>query len=479
MQIFSWIVLAIIAYIAIVSRTSKERFIKILILNIVISTHFESGYFISLGGFELDYDQIISLFTAVFGVMACHLKFNKKLLANLCFFYGSLLVGVIGLIVFPYGEKIVTGSSNNYDEVIAGTTSLQYASFDTGTISGLLFFAVFSVITVCAWNVLNKEDLKRIIIRTAFYYKIILIYGLVETVLVYGLHTDIHRSVINTVMGQGAATFNSLITRGSGYMLEGLTREASHYMFSLFITMIVICTEGYFTRKKQFFWTSVIFFIALMSFSLSSVLYILGIIGYSMLIMIRNDPVSARKKISKVIAILVMTFITAIILILAVWIIYINGSENYLILRLGESIESVMILFKGSSMSIFAMSSYRTSSMIRLYSVIETLKLFIHRPLFGFGIGVLTCHGSTAMFLGDVGIIGCYSWYKMVTSTNYDIKQFSVMGNQLFKWSIALYIVINILSSRYLVPYENVVVLIYIICAEVNFHEEKAEAIMK
>lgn len=471
MQVFSFVVLAIILWITVSTKSSKDRFIKILILNIVLATHFESGYFFSAGGFELGYDQVTSVFTAFFGLLAIKGKFRKGIVRAGAFFYGSILVGVICLVLFPYGERIVTGSANNYDEVIEGLTELQYASFDSGTLSGLLFFGIFVLMLICAYQCLEYIDIEKIVIKVSGYFKWILIYGVVEAIFVYILRTNAHRVFINLVMGRGRSTFSDLIIRDNGFMLQGLTREASHYMFALFISMVVIMAAYYIQRKKATPWIIIFTVISLLSFSLSSVIYLLGVVLFNFLIIVRNDPDNARSITVKLGISIGVGLLFLIIVSIVIWNIR-SSTDNYLLKRLGEAEEAFLFLISSDSISIFNNYYLRESSAIRLYSVIETFKLFLHRPLFGLGMGVVTCHGSTMMFLGDVGIIGLYSWYKFVNA--FKKKVFlDAIGVKLCKLSMLLYLFINLLSSTYLVPFQSPVVLAYVLSTILAFNRNK------
>lgn len=474
MQIFSFFVLAIILWITVSTKSSKDRFIKILILNIVLATHFESGYFFSAGGFELGYDQVTSVFTAFFGLLAIKGKFKKGALKTGALFYGSILAGVVGLVFFPYGERIVTGAANNYDDVISGVTKMQYASFDTSTISGLLFFGIFVVIVLCAYQLIDNTDVKYIVFRLSVYFKWIIIYGVCELILVYLFNTNAHRLVINSVMGMGRATFSDLIIRDNGYMLQGLTREASHYMFALFITMVIIVAAGAIQKQNTTFWVITYFILSFFSFSLSTVIYSIGFILYYMLILIRENPESAKDMTGKLLIYIGIGLFLLIIVMLVAWNTR-GGTDNYLLQRMGEAEEVLIRILTSDSTSILRYYSYSDSSFIRIYSVIETFKLFLHRPILGLGMGVITCHGSTMMFLGDVGIAGVYFWYKLM-------KQFKkkalldYVAIKMYTLSIVLYIIINILSSTYLVPFQSPVVLAYVLAGLVVFQNRKTIA---
>lgn len=465
MQIFSWILLLIVLYIIVTSKTNKQRFVRVLIVNILLATHFESGYFISVNGLELDYGQVASLFTVVLGLVANKYQLDKKLTKAGIGFCGALLLGIVSLIVYPYGEKIVTGDANNYDEVLAGTTEMQFAKPDMGTISGLIFFGIFTFIIICAYKCLTEEDIKSIVIKLSKYYKLFFLFGIIEILFVYIIRSNIHRIIINAIMGRGRSTFSELINRGGGYMLQGFTREASHYMSALFVSIIVIIVSSVITNKKAGMWVMIYCIISTLSFSLSAVIYMIGVLCFYCLVILRKSPSGSRKTELKIF--LLLTF-SLIITVFCVFVVEITGksSNNYLTQRLYEAIESVSRIMNGGKID------FANSSMIRLYSVFETFKLFLHRPIFGFGIGTLTCHGSTMMFLGDVGIAGLMLWYHFVTIIK-SIYRFDKKGKILYSCSIILYIFINLLSSIYLVPYQSTYILSYIFASYIVLSHDR------
>lgn len=467
MQIFSWVLLFIIAYIIISSGDNKTRFMRLLLLNLVMCIHFESGYFIAVNGFELDYDQVTSVVTLLFGVLSLNGKIKLDLLKRIAMYIFVVMIGVIGIIILPYKYKIVTGESINYDSVISGITDLNYISLDMGVVSGIVFVLIFSIILICAWQIMKEEDYCFLINKTAFYCKLVLLYGILEAIVTYIFKSSICRSVIDIVFGRGRSTFSTLILRENGFMLQGFTREASHYAFSLFISIIIIYTSNKLKFKRGYFWYITYVLISILSFSLSPVLYFGGLLILLALIKIKMNPQDAMKKLLK----LLYGFLgVGLILCLGYYIIELTyqNSDNYLVERLGDFFSSIKIIGGNYGMSLFSNYQYRSSNMIRLYSIVNTFKLLMNRPLFGFGIGTITCHGSTAMFLGDVGILGLYMWYKFVSYVP-DRGCFSKIDYLLYRITIIVYIVINIFSSKYLIPFNSVVVIIYIVCAKYLF----------
>ena len=110
-----------------------------------------------------------------------------------------------------------------------------------------------------------------------------------------------------------------------------------------------------------------------------------------------------------------------------------------------------------------------------MLSVFETLKLIIYRPIFGFGTGAVTSHGSSSMLLAGVGILGMLFWFKVVfygKISGFNNKYLYKSG---YLGVISIWFMINMLNSMGLRPFYEMSALILVLVFRNLFGEKVNE----
>ena len=207
-------------YIIILKRNKKDKFVLIVTLSAICSMFIEAGYFIMIGDKEIDYGDfglIVSFVWALYILSSTRIKKKDISLISLdCLF---ALMGMVGLIIWPYGEKIVTGDSVSYDRVAFGMTSLNYATLNIGNIIKLIFLLMYYVICLALYEVISNEQKKRIMYILYSAIKIFLVFGIFEWFFAYVFHNEVFRNAVNLILGNGSQ-FLGLISRNDSYMLQ-------------------------------------------------------------------------------------------------------------------------------------------------------------------------------------------------------------------------------------------------------------------
>lgn len=89
----------------------------------------------------------------------------------------------------------------------------------------------------------------------------------------YILKIDIFNKACNWLFGISTSTVTLLKERGSGYVLQGCTKEGSHYVYAIML-MIIMLWATYELTHKGLRWIIISIILMVVSMSFSSILYI-------------------------------------------------------------------------------------------------------------------------------------------------------------------------------------------------------------
>lgn len=204
------------------------------------------------------------------------------------------------------------------------------------------------------------------------------------------------------------------------------------------IMLIVDYAKNKSSKNKKWLFGCV--FLLVLNPAVSSIVY-LGILG---LVWISYKDILEVKKFSgiKIGRIVLVVFVIAII----GWSIISNAdtmlnSNNYLLKRVGISIQQLQIIVSGAGTLMYSSES------IRLSGIVYDLKLLAERPLLGFGLGSVSCNSGVVTMLVNAGILGFVAWY-------YTINRYMNIEKSLSEAVFSIYIVI--FPSVFLNDYETI-----------------------
>lgn len=408
----------------------------------------EAGYFCMVLGKEIDYGDFSLIFSFLFSLLILPHRIKRD--CFVVFFIASLtaFIGLVFLIIAPFTELIVTGDSISYDMVSLGITSLNYAVLNSGNIIKFLFLLMYYTVCLTAIVVIDRKH--KIVLLNKFnqVVKFFLLLGLIEIFFAYYLHSNVARCFVNYVLGDGKQ-FRGLIMRNSGYMLQGLCRESSHYLFALFVSSVALFWEwSVYKKYSTLLWFFVLAFISVLSSSMSVLLYFAGLMGIIFMYKLYVTICSNIKIISLFIKILL------VIVIFSFFLFAISQSYTLDNSHVMQRIIDFPNIFSAllSDKNLYYVGEHYSSELVRFYSIISTINLLFYKPFFGFGIGTTICHGSSVQFITDVGLFGIVSWMYL--------HFFLGDKNLFFRFAIFYYIILNSFSSVYLIPFSSVASLV-------------------
>ena len=121
--------------------------------------------------------------------------------------------------------------------------------------------------------------------------------------------------------------------------------------------------------------------------------------------------------------------------------------------RIRSLFEEIQMMISGNWR--YSSNSLEWSNRVRLVSIFENLKIFVSRPIFGFGVGSVTSHGSTAMLLSGGGIISTLLWVKF----NFLLERIKISYE--YVAVILVFLLVNIFNSLSLRPFFDISAIVF------------------
>lgn len=427
-------------------------YISFLTLTCVIELLVERGYFIQIGQQQIAYRTICE--TVTFLLSLCLLRrcgrINRKLFNTFGVCFITLFAGWLLLIIFPTNA---TGGTLeiSWDNILMNQLSRPLIRFNGQMIIEIIQIIMFLVILITSVTNLSKEDFKTLLNKICKYSFAIICIGLIEVVTVYVLNSGIFYTIVDAVLGKSIATVLDIRARAGGYAMCGLTKESSHYVFSLGILLIMFFScnnlnaENTHVRKRNMMAIVIIAFISAVSFSFSAV-YIYACLF--LLFLAINYEKKGHSSIRLLIIIAVAVLILCLILNNLTSIANILGLNSFLGRRFASVVEELDLIFNSSWL--YANTALEWSNRVRLGSTYETLKLILYRPILGLGLSACAAHSSLAMLISGSGILGSFMYLKNMFGWVADKIKYN---KNLFLTCIIIYLSLNLFNSLGLRPF--------------------------
>jgi hypothetical protein len=380
----------------------KNAFLAQLAFTIFISVFVEVGYFLDSDIVRIEFWHISSILTFITAIpLFCSQFLIKK---KLFIYLLSLSITLFLLIFFPVNQPVVIGASGVNEEVMSGISSYiqpHFSKFSTF----YFFFAVIQAFSIqVAFTGFKKEDYYYLIHKLSLGSKLIILIVLAEIILKYW-SINVYSDLLIEVFGLGSSTQLPDYSIGNSFMLQGLTREGSHLAYSLFTALTVIFVESKISSANK----QNKFFIILGIIELSISMAFTSLLVFTMLLLMyivyRFYHVTNKGIILKYVKIFSTIILVSLLLYPLSYI-----EDGYYFKRFLSSFDDVFYLLTPKNINVLSGLTELSSTTARIYSIIDNLSLIQYRPFFGVGIGTNFSHGSTALTLGETGILGLMSF---------------------------------------------------------------------
>ncbi len=442
MHTASYIYLFLMLYIFISRRKMKNIFVELVVLYSFTYISVEAGSFVDAFGIRISYAMFVQLFVLLFAVIIIIYYILKKwlLIPDLKRIGVSLLcviIGIINLVWHPANVLVVNGETLP-DQVWIGKVALRFPSFSAMTVSTFSAYTLFFIILYAIFLTFNFDDYQYAINAFARYSKILVVTGYVEFIIKLLISNQLYSDFMISFWGTNSRIEYSEQLRNGLPMLYGWTQEPSHYAYTLFVIMVVMLARSV-EGKKQAKWIIAAGLLLVLTMAFSALLFAVTYIA--ILYVYRNK--GTKSYLKRMFGIVVI----AVLIVAGIWWIISTGAfeGSFFGDRLSNILKELPVLLR---LDIWNASLAYNSYRVRLVSSFSTLKLIVHRPLLGFGIGSLSSHGSSATILSSIGMIGTYTWLKAMFGGR--IREFVDIDMTAYTIIIIFWLVMGIFMSHFL-----------------------------
>ncbi len=453
MNVFSGVLLFSFCSNCFSKKELKQRLLNQTALTIYVYLYVNVGYFVNSNIINIDYWQgalLLEFFLCI--LLTREHKVTRKFL----FYVVCLLIGTLNLIVLPAKNAQVVGVSGAYQYYMVGKEVYTQPVFTKFTVFYLVLAVIQAYVFLTIKNRVKVKDIIFLVERLSSMIKLSLLVWCVEFVVKNIFVSTMYNEFLTYLFGKGTSTLEELAQRGNYYSLQGFTREPSQFAFVLSYAVIIMYTERLLKdEKKNSIWIGLTLFLIATSGAFTAILSMVFLFALYMLYKIY---ISGKKGEN-----LLKTFVIFICAIIAVCIMtmlvnYLSSKEGYLSGRIDETKDVINNIFN-MNQSYFNRFPALGSSIVRVFSVTHTLSNCIYRPLFGLGIATTFCHGSTALTLAEIGIVGLAMYLSFYFSFAFKEKVYKTVNLLV----TLCWMVINILSgcgTRYIVMVDGILLLL-------------------
>lgn len=362
---------------------------------IAFQVNFFAGYFVKLAGREIECLDFLFFISSVFGIITIRqLRIKSKTFEMGILLLFWIILGGIYNGILPPDVSVITPPAT-WDAYLYGSASRTPVVIGSTYFLSLIKFTFFILIMFIS-NSFGKKEWEKILDIVIAITKIHIVFVAIEIVTKYFMNVGTLSDIRNIIFGLGDFTAESLVARGSGFGICGLTREPSHLAQVMFIFLTILILSKKIETNK--IWVLGAIICNMLSMSFSTVMY--------MAVLIIVYLISYEVKLGKKFAIAVGLSIFALILF-SVFL-----ENDYYSGRLNDFFYDAKYVISENRIS----REQITSSKVRIYGIIETLKIFSERPITGVGFNIAFCNSGLVMILSNIGIVGMIIWINLIKS---------------------------------------------------------------
>lgn len=415
-----------------VSRGIKGSFFGLFTLLAAMEVNKITSSVAMIGSQEINCTDIVlaALFVCAVMLLLQKVRIKKSLLA------GGMVVLVLAVIsltynlFFPYDGTIITAGTS-WDGLFYGTSSPQHVEINLRSMLILIRLFIFIIIVWCAASVLTRNDFLQSASYVVAFSKVHIVFGIFELLTKSVFGSSVAVDISNALFPAFSSFMSGVITRGELTVLQGFTREASHFALalSIFLVILVLLNCAGRGRRTDVFWG----FAAFLLLALSAAFTAIVGIAITAIVVARYRSVLFAGINKRIRLIIYFLFLTLTLLALVVLAGGIQVGNIYYVDKLANVVENIGAIMERRYGSI----SESYDALPRIASIIECLRAFLERPLFGIGPGTVIPYSGTSAILSQYGILFTMAWFSFLIA--YSQSLCGQSGGRFFGLLVFLY----------------------------------------
>jgi len=333
-------------------------------------------------------------------------RIPKSIASDWFLLVSSFVIPILLLILFP-SDALVATNDVLWDDVLFGVGSLQHPTVTGFVLKSNTKVILMTIVYVYIYKTWTERDYRWVLVKFSKLANVFIFLAVIEFLAknVFGLN-ELWGEVLRNFFGEFKHTVYEGRLRGDSYELNLFTKEASHFASVLLFVAVAKLANNVVCRKPQKLDISigVIILLLALSTSFSAVLTIAVFFGIYLLhrwyIQVPKS-VNFEKMAAVVLSVLLLSSLTILLNM------YADGFVGRRLLNLFENFDYIFTLEWG-----YGGTAGDNSTQVRMVSMIQTLLVFLNRPVFGYGYNTIVCHSATAMFVSGIGLFGLYCWVR-------------------------------------------------------------------
>lgn len=433
MPIASVLLLIYMGYILLAGGSSKEKYLSFLALATIMAIAMPQGYLLLVGDTEISSLRKLSgLMCFLYGlyyILLHKIQLPQKLVFRTGMLLASIMAGVFVALVYPYTEPIIPPLPDySWDLYTIGECTKIVAPLEIGNALRLyLGVVMFLGVVATVKLICDDDDLLNVLRKVIVYSQPLAYYGIFEFVEKNILgNLTLTYDINEIIFGVGESTFTHAFTKGSDlYVLQGVTKEASHFILSMFVIALSILIWNKIQAVRfnksgiSVYHVYLLLLIILMilsgGFSAWWCLFILFLIYFSL----RYDIY--KKTLRESIPYIIVTLM--VVLSVIGGILFFFGEEmEYAIVRTEDVLYTINVLATSGTLAAIGAEG-ELSTFSRLTSIFDVTSSFVDRPMLGLGIGFQFALAALPTMLSDLGIVGIILWFRVLLVSGRGLQQ--------------------------------------------------------
>ena len=384
-----------------------------MVITITIDIYYIQGYFIYFGA-NRAYDLVVSVLLSIISIIYLYLSnvnIKKDVFAYAAIFVVFAMIGDFYELFDPFQGEIGGGDSgagwDNYAKGLIPKEKMNISFARFGIDFVYYFTAIISIIILK--SDFNINEIGRIIHSVNNLLKIGVAFGVLEFISKILLGSDLSLDASLFLFGTDTSTLDELRERNESYLLQGISREASHYANTLYYTFVFLFLEMKIIKRTNFMILDkiemvVALFLMCVSGSFSSLEYIFALF---LLLIYWHLKDKRKKEIGIFIGLMLTVCLITLFILMEEF-----DLSGYFFERIEVSILVLSLLTSGNLIGVSGL----TSAVPRFISIYDSIINILQRPFFGLGMGVEWSHSTWISFLSNFGLLGLWAWMKLIFS---------------------------------------------------------------
>lgn len=433
---------------------SKRHFFAHLVFLCVVTEMFlQMGVIVKIGNYTMEMKNLSEDILILYCIAHIN-KIPPRLKKGWILLIISYIIPMLLLIFFP-SNALVANMSVSWDKILLDGASPVHPIINGEVIKAVFKVILFSFVTLYLFIHWGETEFSWLIKRLSKISTIFMLLGLLEFLIrnILGLN-EVWGSFLLFFFGDTESTVYEGHLRGDVYGLNLFTREPAAYSMTLFLVLVIKMAVNRLNGEKRIIdWTIGLgVFLMILSTSMSAYIYV---VIFFVLYLLYRWIIKCPKymKYEKILLFIVLSLVSSS----AIY--YLGLSDDYVAQRISNIINN-LDSFLAVDWDYSSVGD--KSSQVRLLSIVQTFVVFLERPIFGYSLFSIVCHGATPQYLAGVGLFGMVCWIRFYY---YLIPLRLLMSPQknAYILCIILYVITVLFGGWLIRPYYDLMLIIYVI----------------